>query len=108
LPLGRFPDQAAASYGNAESTYATVVPVDNAIMPPTRHTELEADSLYVKVENANVSIDPMSRINLTTPLTVGHNVMVQNIGRVVGDSVALLDKSYADSLRHTTTTEESE
>jgi hypothetical protein len=103
LPLGTFPDQTPTKYGKAANNFATVVPVDSGFAPTNHGNELHPESLYVKVENPSVTIDPMSRVNLGTPLTVDHNVRVQNIGRVVGDSVKLLDKSYADSLRHTET-----
>jgi hypothetical protein len=63
--------------------------------------QLEKDPIEVKVENPDVTIDAMSRINFAKPYTVEHNVKVLNIGRVVGVSVGLLDKYFAESLGHT-------
>jgi hypothetical protein len=106
LPLETFPDRTAMHSTQAANNYAVVVPVDNVPSSLSGNKPSETDRLYVKVENPSVSIDPMSRVNLAKPLTIDHNVRVQNIGRVVGDSVKLLDKSYADSLRHTETEDE--
>lgn len=56
------------------------------------------DPIEVKIENEAMTIDPMSRINFAKPYTVEHNVLILNVGRVVGDSIGLMDKYFAESL----------
>ncbi|KAF2026443.1 hypothetical protein EK21DRAFT_74114, partial [Setomelanomma holmii] len=106
LPIGNFPGPWNTYSMRPTSSYAQVVPVEGVHAVP--YNTSEPDRLYVKVENSNVSIDSTSRINLATPITIDHNISVQNIGRVVGDSVRLLDKSYAASLQQTHAAEDDE
>ncbi|KAH7092334.1 hypothetical protein FB567DRAFT_545497 [Paraphoma chrysanthemicola] len=100
LPLESYQHPTRTHYGGTSNNYADVVPVDSYPSSFPDHNMSSTDRLYVKVENANASLDPTSRINLGAPMTIDHDIKVQNIGRVVGDSVKLLDKSYTDSLHY--------
>lgn len=87
---------------SAEAHYhAAVVPVGGSFTPHPRGEHLDKEPIEVKIEDAAITIDPMSRINVAKPYTIEHNIMVRNIGRVVGDSIGLLDMYFAESLGYT-------
>jgi hypothetical protein len=81
--------------------YAAIIVVDGAYSPHFQGEHTGKVPIQVKVENPEVTIDPMSRINFAKPYTVEHNVNIVNVGRVVGPSVGLLDRYFAESLGHT-------
>jgi len=100
LRSSTYSGQATTKPGVNARDHAAVVPVgtQSTLLSGER---LEKKDIQVKIENDKTTIDPMSRINFAKPYTVEHNVEILNIGRVVGESVGLLDKYFAESLGHT-------
>jgi hypothetical protein len=100
LRISTFSGQATTKSGIAARDYAAIIPVGGVFTPHPKGEQIEKLPIEVKIENPEVTIDPMARINCAKPYTVEHNVKVRNIGRVVGPSVGLLDKYFAESLGH--------
>jgi hypothetical protein len=98
LRISTYSGQATTKTGIAVRDHAAVVSLGGAFVPHPKGEHMEKESIVVKVENQNITIDPMSRINCAKPYTVEHNLKILNIGRVVGESVGLLDKYFAESL----------
>jgi hypothetical protein len=86
--------------GIASRDYAAIIPAGGTFVPHPKGEQLDKDPIELKMENLAVTIDSMSRINFAKPYSIEHNIKVRNIGRVVGKSVALLDRYFAESLGH--------
>jgi hypothetical protein len=98
LRISTYSGQATTRPDVAARDHAVVVPVGGTHTPLPDGEQLDKDFIEVKVENPEVSIDPLARINFAKPYTVDHSVKICNIGRVVGASVGLLDRNFAESL----------
>jgi hypothetical protein len=98
LRISTYSGQATTKSGAAANFHAAVIPAGGTFTPHPQGENLEKDPVEVKVEDAAVTIDPMSRIHFAKAYTVEHNLKVRNIGVVVGDSVGLLDNYFAESL----------
>jgi hypothetical protein len=98
LRISTYSGQATTKPGVASHRHAAVIPVDGTIQPHHLGENIIEEPIEVKIENPEITIDPMSRINFAKPYTVEHNVKVRNIGRVVGDSVGRLDHYFAENL----------
>jgi len=100
LPLDTQADHGTTTSGTSNTSTA-VLPVGASLESRTDRDQLTREPIYIKIENESVSIDPTALIDLAKPYTVSHDIKVQNIGRVFGDSVGHLDKYFAESLGHT-------
>jgi hypothetical protein len=106
LRINTYSGQGTTRSGVVASEHAAVVPVVGTELPevktfkahPQGEPLLTKDPIYVKIENLDITIDPMSRINFGKPYTVEYNVMVRNIGRVYGESIARMEEYFAESL----------
>jgi hypothetical protein len=56
------------------------------------------EPIEIKLENEQIDISPVSRINFGKVYPIEHNVKVKNIGRVVGTSVKRLEHYSAQFL----------
>jgi hypothetical protein len=104
LRISTYDKQATTKAGLNPDDHAAVVPQGTPSGKYTQHWKGETLAklpLEVKVENSGVTIDAMSRINFAKPYTVEHNIKVQNVGRVVGESVKRLTEYFAESMGHT-------
>jgi hypothetical protein len=100
LRISTYSGQATTKFGIASRDHAAIIPAGGAFVSHPKGEQLDKGPIEVKVENPEVTIDTMSRINFAKPYTVEHNIKVRNIGRVVGSSVGLLDRYFAESLGH--------
>lgn len=98
LRISTYSGKGTTKSGVASRDHAAVVALGDTYIPQPNGETMDKDPIEVKIENADMTIDPMSRINFTKPYTVEHNVKMRNIGRVVGDSVGLIDRYFAESL----------
>jgi hypothetical protein len=98
LRISTYSGQATTKPGLIVRDHAAVVPLGGDFVPHPEGEHMEKEPIVVKVENESVTIDPMSRINFAKPYTIEHNVKILNVGRVVGESVGLVDKYFAESL----------
>jgi hypothetical protein len=104
LRISTYDKQATTKAGLTPSDHAAIVPQGTPSGTFTQHWKgehLTKLPLEVKVENPAVTIDAMSRINFAKPYTVEHNIKIQNIGRVVGESVQRLTEYFAESMGYT-------
>jgi hypothetical protein len=98
LRISTYDKQATTKPGLNPSDHAAVIPQGGTFTQHWKGEYLTKLPLEVKVENPGVSIDAMSRVNFAKPYTVEHNIKIQNIGRVVGESVQRLTEYFADSM----------
>jgi hypothetical protein len=101
LRISTYSGQGTTKPGVAGHRHAAVIPVGGTVQKHYLGENIIDEPIEVKIENPEVTIDSMSRINFAKPYTVEHNVQVRNIGRVVGDSVGRLDHYFAQSLGYT-------
>jgi hypothetical protein len=71
------------------------VPVNDAYV---QYGNTDRRSIYVKIENDTVSIDPGLRINFAKPNTLEYSINVRSVGRVIGDSVGIMEERFAEGL----------
>jgi hypothetical protein len=98
LRISTYLGQATTKPGVSVQDHAAILPEGGTLVKHPKEESMEKAPVFIKVENSQVTIDPMSRINCVKPYSIEHNVMVRNIGRVVGESVGLLEKYLAESL----------
>jgi hypothetical protein len=98
LRISTYSGQATTKPGVAAHQHAAVISEGGTAVPHWKGEQLSKDPIEVKLENMEVMIDGMSRINFAKPYTVEHNIRVKNIGRVVGESVARLESHFHESL----------
>ena len=98
LRISTYSGQATTKAGVAPDDHAAVIPIGGTFIPHHKGENLVKAPIKIKVEDLEITVDPMSRINFAKPYTVEHNVKIRNIGRVVGESVGLLDRYFAESL----------
>jgi hypothetical protein len=98
LRINTYSGQGSTKPGMVTQDHAAVIEVGGTFIPHPKGEPLDKDPIEIKVENPDVTIDPMSRMNMAKPYTVEHNVRILNIGRVVGASVGLLERYFAESL----------
>lgn len=87
LRISTYSGQATSKPGVIASHHAAVIPQGGTVTYHPHEEELVNPPIEIKVENDDVDIDPMARINFAKPYTVEHNIWVRNVGRVVGDHV---------------------
>lgn len=75
-----------------------MIPLDGHMQLHPDERPLNKSPLHVKVEDASISIDPMSRLNFSKVFTVGYNHKVRNVGRMVVESVKRMEEYFAESL----------
>jgi hypothetical protein len=98
LRISTYSGQATTKPGISIQDHAAVLPEGGTLIKHPKEKDMEKTPIFIKVENPQVTVDPMSRINCVKPYSIEHNVMVRNIGRVIGESVGLLEKYFAESL----------
>jgi hypothetical protein len=98
LRINTYSGQATTKPGVIAQHHAAVIPQYGTVMPHWKGEYLSKHPIEVKLENPEVTIDGMSRINFAKPYTVEHNIKVKNIGRVVGESVARLESYFHECL----------
>ncbi|KAH8722580.1 hypothetical protein GQ44DRAFT_711686 [Phaeosphaeriaceae sp. PMI808] len=98
LRISTYNGQATTKPGVTAQDHAAIIQMGGSYSLHTMGEEIDKGPIEVKLEDPKITIDPMSRINLAKPYTVEHNIKIRNIGRVVGDSVGLLDQYFAQSL----------
>jgi hypothetical protein len=107
LRISTYAGQATTKFGVVAHQHAAVIPQGGQVVLHQLGEHLSKEPIEIKIENPDVDIKPMSRINFAKPYTVEHNVKIRNVGRVVGDSVKRLEKYFAESLGFTKPTSES-
>ncbi|CAN9449030.1 unnamed protein product [Alternaria alternata] len=98
LRISTYSGQGTTKPGVIANQYAAVIPQGNQVVLHEKGEDLSKEPIEIKVENPDVDVNAMSRINFAKPYTVEHNVKVRNIGRVVGDSVKKLERYFAEGL----------
>lgn len=98
IKISTYNGQATTKPGVASRDHAAVIAPDGVFTPHPQGEDLDKDPIEIKIENPEMTVDPMSRINFAKPYTVEHNVKIRNIGRVIGASVGLVDRYFAESL----------
>lgn len=103
LRINTYSGRATTKSGVVVADHAAVLPVidGKASAAPTLHPNGEAGlrpPIFIKLEDQDVTIDPMSRLNVAKPYTIEYNIRVRKLGRVWGDSVARVEDYFLDSL----------
>ena len=99
FPFATYEDLSTDTPGTSKDSFAAVFTVGKS--PTTVDMDrLIRKPVFVKVENENASLEQWPLVNIAEPQRVGHNIKVQNVGRVFGDSVGLLEDYYTESLNH--------
>jgi hypothetical protein len=106
LPISTYRGKGATKQGMQTGDHAAVLAYQDQDVLDDSWTEegLKDTPIYVKVEDPSLSIDRTSRINFAKVLTVDYNLRVRNIGRVVGQSIKVMEEYFADTLGLTTPT----
>ncbi|KAH7068392.1 hypothetical protein BKA63DRAFT_113414 [Paraphoma chrysanthemicola] len=98
LRINTYGGQGTTKTGLNPRDHAAVIPAGGRFIEHTKGEQLDKEPIEIKIEDQEIEIDPMSRINFAKPYTVEHNVKIRNIGRVFGESVGCLDRYFAESL----------
>ncbi|KAF2122710.1 hypothetical protein BDV96DRAFT_656362, partial [Lophiotrema nucula] len=98
LPIHTYRGQATTKRGVSEEEHAPVVPLGGHVQLHPNE-KLSNKPLYIKVEDPNLTIDPMSRLNFGSVSTVEHNLKVRNVGRLVAESVKQLEEYFVESMK---------
>lgn len=98
LRVSTYTGKGTTKYDANAKDHAAIIPVGGTFTPHLQGEYMIKSPIEVKIENEAVTIDPMSRINFAKPYTVEHNLLILNVGRVVGMSVGLLDQYFAESM----------
>jgi hypothetical protein len=81
--------------------HAAVVPVGGEMLLHPIEKALTKPPIVIKIEDASISIDPMSRINFAKVYTVEYNLKVRKIGLVAPDSIKKMEDYFLEVLRST-------
>jgi hypothetical protein len=103
LPISTYQGKATANTGIAAQDHAAIIPVGSEVRLHPDEQALKKAPLYMKVEDASVSIDPMSRVNFARVSTLEYNLKVRNVGRVVAESIKLMEEHFTEALQFTKT-----
>ena len=77
-----------------------MVPVGSHIkLQPEEEEQLTKSPLYIKTEDPSITIDPASRINFAKVYTVEYNLKVRNLGRIISDSIQLMEEYFAETIK---------
>lgn len=98
LRIRTYSGQATTKPGTVVQDHAAVVGVGGVVQLHPGEELLTKTPICVKVEDASLSIDPMSRMNFTKIYTVEYNLKIRNVGRVFGESVGIMDEYFAAGL----------
>jgi hypothetical protein len=98
LPLGTHRGRGSANQVAQAQEYAPVIPIDGHVQFHPDEQRLVRQPIQIKVEDASLSVDAMSRINFSKVVTVNHNLKVRNVGRIVVDSIKLMEEYFAESM----------
>jgi hypothetical protein len=101
LPISTYHGKATTNTGVSAQDHAAIVPIGTEVQLHPDEQALTKAPVYMKIEDTTVSIDPMSRINFGRVSTLEYNHKVRNIGRVVTESIRMLDKNFTDTLQIT-------
>lgn len=82
----------------ASEDYGIIVPIDGNETQFSDDYQSFKKTIHIKIENPGVMVGSDLHINFAPPFTVDHNIKVQNVGRVYGDSVKHMEDSFAESL----------
>ncbi|CAN9173447.1 unnamed protein product [Alternaria sp. RS040] len=74
LRISTYSGQATSKPGVIASHHAAVIPQGGTVTYHPHEKELINPPIEIKVENDDVDIDPMARINFAKPYTVEHNI----------------------------------
>jgi hypothetical protein len=98
LRFSTYDGQATTKHDAKSADHAAVINMGGTFTSHVQGENMSKEPIEVKIENNDFTIDEMSRINFAKPYTVEHNLLILKIGRVVGESVWLLDTYFAQSL----------
>jgi hypothetical protein len=98
LRVSTYTGKGTTKYDANAKDHAAIIPAGGTFTSHLQGEDMIKSPIEVKIENEAVTIDPMSRINFAKPYTVEHNLLILNVGRVVGKSVGLLDQYFAESM----------
>ena len=94
-----------STYGGQATTKPGINPADHAAVvqegtTAARHSgeNLVHEPIEVKIEDRDVSIHAMSRINFAKIYTVEHNIKVRNVGRVTSESLQEIERHFLKAL----------
>lgn len=99
LPVNTYEGQATSKLDLAAQDHAAVVPLGGEAQLHEQEQPLTKSPMFVTIENENVSVDSMARINFAKVYTIEHGVRVQSIGRIVSDSIWQMEKYFTETLR---------
>ena len=95
--IGGLSEQTKTTLGMYGNHHAALIPEGATFTHHEQGEALTKDPIEMKIENETLHIDPMSRIDFTELHKIGHDVKVQNLGRVIGASIARLRDYVAES-----------
>jgi hypothetical protein len=98
LRIRTYSGQATTKPGTVAQDHAAVFSVGGEVQLHPGEELLTKTPICVKIEDASLSLDPMSRMNFTKVYTVEYNLKIRNVGRVYGDSVGIMDDYFAAGL----------
>lgn len=98
LPLGTQRGRGTANLPTQAQEFAPVIPLHGHVQFHPDEQRLLRQPIQIKVEDESLSIDAMSRIDFSKIVTVKYNLKVRNVGRVVVDSIKLMEEYFAESM----------
>lgn len=82
----------------ADSDWIAAVPLRQQEIEQLYKSERKAEEIMLKVENRAIRVSPELQINFKHPCTIHYNTKIINIGRLLPDSIMILEKLFAGSL----------
>ena len=100
LPIRTYQGKATSKAGVSAQEHAAIVPLGGEAQYHPDEQTLKKTPLYVKIEDASLRIDPMSRLNFAKVSTLEYSSMkVRNVGRVDSQSIKLLEQYFSETLQ---------
>lgn len=103
LPISTYQGKATANAGITAQDHAAIIPIGSEVQLHPDEQVLKKAPLQIKVEDDKISIDPMSRVNFARVSTLEYNLKVRNVGRVVAESIKVMEQHFTEALQFTTT-----
>ena len=92
LPVHTYGRQATSKPGVVADDHAAIVPVGKSMQLHAEEKPLGKRPLYMILEDSEVDIDYMSRVDFARIYTFEYNVPIRNIGRVSAESMGALEE----------------
>lgn len=101
LSISTYQGKATTKTGISVHDHAAIIPLGSEVQLHPDETALQKSPLYIKVEDPSVFMDPMSRINFAKVSTLEYDSKVRSVGRIVGESIKLLEEYFIQTLQVT-------